>query len=167
MIYSGIKLGKNVDIDPSTSINNVNIGDNVKIAKRGSIFGSKDNPLEIGDGSYIGMNCILNGYARKITIGKNVSIAQNVNMMVDSGPNASTAMQKIFPITTGEITIGDHSWIGASAIIMPGVKLGRFCVVGAGSYVKESFPDYSIIGGCPAKLIRVLSEKEIESINEK
>lgn len=166
MIYSGIKLGKNVDIDPSTSVNNVIIGDNVKIAKRGSIFGSQGAPLEIGEGSYIGMNCILNGYAKKITIGKNVSIAQNVNMMVDSGPNASKMMQKVFPITTGEITIGDHTWIGASAIIMPGVCLGRFCVVGAGSYVKESFPDYSIIGGCPARLIRSMTDEEKAMLNE-
>lgn len=166
MIFSGIKLGKNVDIDPSTSINNVIIGDNVKIAKRGSIFGGQDCPLEIGEGSYVGMNCILNGYAEKIVIGKNVSIAQNVNMMVDSGPNASKLMQKVFPITTGKITIGDHTWIGASAIIMPGVSLGRCCVVGAGSYVKESFPDYSIVGGCPARLIRTLTEEEKRLLNE-
>lgn len=166
MIVSCIKLGSNVNIDPSSSINNVVIGDNVKIAKRCSIFGSEEHPLEIGNDSYIGMNCILNGFSSKITIGSHVSIAQNVNMMVDSGPNASCILQRVFPVETGSITIGNHCWIGASAIIMPGVRLGKFCIVGAGSYVKDSFPDYSIIGGCPAKLIRTMTEMEIMELNK-
>jgi galactoside O-acetyltransferase len=107
------------------------------------------------------MNTIINGFAAKIRIGSNVSIAQNVNIMVDSGPNASLAMQVLFPLEKAPISIGDHCWIGASAIIMPGVTLGNYCIVAANSYVTLSFPEYSIIGGTPAKLIRTLSEDEI------
>jgi acetyltransferase-like isoleucine patch superfamily enzyme len=162
MKFANIALGANVEIDPTTSFNNVLIGDDVKIAKRCSVFGSPKNPLEIGDYSYIGMNCIINGFAEKLKIGKHVSIAQNVNIMVDSGPNASLAMQKIFPIMKGSITIGDHSWIGASAIIMPNLTIGAYCVVAANSYVNRSFPDFSIIGGTPAKLIRSFTKEEIE-----
>ena len=69
-----------------------------------------------------------------------MSIAQNVNIMVDSGPNASPAMQRVFPTEKGPVTIGNHCWIGASAIIMPNVKLGEFCIVAANSYVNKSFP---------------------------
>mgnify|MGYP002681542729 FL=1 len=93
MKYSNINLGKDVEIDVSSSVNNVVIGDNVRIAKRCSVFGSPDNLLEIGSGCYVGMNSMLNGYAAKLTIGRNVSIAQNVSIMVDSGPNASELMQ--------------------------------------------------------------------------
>ena len=164
MKFSNITLGNNVEIDPSTSFNNVDIASNVKIAKRCSIFGGPDNPVEIHENSYIGMNTILNGFAAKLVIGAHVSIAQNVNMMVDSGPNASTAMQQLFPLEKAPIHIGDHSWIGASAIIMPGVTLGKFCIVAANSYVSHSFPDFSIIGGTPAKLIRTLSQAEIEQL---
>lgn len=164
MLYANISLGENVQMDPTSSINNVLIGDNVRIAKHVSAYGSPEHVLEIGSGTYIGMNCILNGYSAKLTIGKNVSFAQNVNVMVDSGPNASPALQRIYPITVEEIIIGDHSWIGASAIIMPGVMLGKFCVVAAGSFVTASFPDYSIIGGTPAKLIREFTDEEIERI---
>ncbi|WP_300673885.1 acyltransferase [Soonwooa sp.] len=157
---SNINLGENTIIDPTTSINNVKIGDNVKIAKFCSIYGSEINQLEIGANSYIGMFSILNGFRKKIKIGSHVSIAQNVNMMTDSGPNASEEMQKIFPLIEGEVNIGDHSWIGANVVIMPGVELGKFCVVAANSFVNSSFPDFSMIGGNPAKLIKTISRPD-------
>jgi acetyltransferase-like isoleucine patch superfamily enzyme len=160
MKFANINLGKDVEIDPSSSINNVIIGDGVKIAKRCSIYGSSDNLLEIGTNSYVGMNSTLNGFAAKLVIGKNVSIAQNTNIMVDSGPNASPAMQSIFPLEKGPVIIGNDCWIGASAIIMPNVSLGEFCIVAANSYVNKSFPAFSIIGGNPARLIRSFTEDE-------
>jgi len=165
MKFSNILLGKNVEIETSTTINNVDIKDNVKIAKNCSIFGSANNLLEIGQDTYIGMNTIINGFDNKVIIGECVSIAQNVNIMSGSGPNASLKFQKIFPIIKGEVVIGNHTWLGASVIIMPNVRLGQFCVVAANSFVNSSFPDYCIIGGTPAKLIRKLSEEEIDILN--
>ena len=160
MRYANINLGKDVEIDPSSTVNNVIIGENVRIAKRCSVFGSPDNLLEIGSDTYIGMNSLLNGFAAKLTIGSNVSIAQNVNIMVDSGPNASPAMQKIFPIDRRPVTIGNHVWIGTDSIIMPGVTLGDYCVVAANSYVNKSFNPFTIIGGNPAKVLRTFTEEE-------
>jgi acetyltransferase-like isoleucine patch superfamily enzyme len=167
MKFSNIILGSNVEIDPSTTINNVIIKDGVKIAKRCSIFGGMDNQLEIGANTYIGMNSIINGFAAKVIIGENVSIAQNVNIMVDSGPNASDAMQKVFPIEKGSINIGNNCWLGASTIIMPNVTLGEFCIVAANSYVNKSFPAFSIIGGNPARLIRSFTMDEKEKMLSK
>ena len=103
---------------------------------------------------------MLNGYKAKLKIGSHVSIAQNVYIMVDSGPNASPELQKIFPLEKGPVTLGNHTWIGAGVIIMPNVTLGEYCVVAANSYVNRSFPAYSIIGGSPAHLIRTISEEE-------
>ncbi len=166
MKFSNIKLGKNVEIDSSTSFNNVIIHNNVKIAKRCSLFGSDKNILEIGENSYAGMNTVINGFAAKVIIGSNVSVAQNVNIMADSGPNASRALQSIFPLEKGPITINNDCWIGASAIIMPNVSLGEFTIVAANSFVNKSFPKYSIIGGNPARLIRTLTKEEIKKINK-
>ncbi|MFZ4455566.1 MAG: acyltransferase [Bacteroidales bacterium] len=160
MKFSNIHLGNQVEIDPSSTFNNVKIGSHVKIAKRCSIFGSELHLCEIGEHSYVGMNSILNGFSAPLVIGSHVSIAQNVNIMVDSGPNASERLQKIFPIEKGAVTIGDHCWIGAGAVIMPHVTLGEFTVVAANSYVNQSFPAYSIVGGTPAKLIRTFTEQE-------
>ena len=161
MKFANITMGENVEIDPSTSFNNINIGDHVKIAKRCSLFGGPGTILTIGNHSYVGMNTIINGFAAQVTIGSNVSIAQNVNIMADSGPNASPDLQRLFPIQKAAVTIGNHCWIGASAIIMPAVNLGDCCIIAANSYVNKSFPSYSIIGGTPARLIRTLSETEI------
>jgi acetyltransferase-like isoleucine patch superfamily enzyme len=164
MKFANITLGSNVEIDPSTTINNVVIKNGVKIAKRCSIYGGPDNLLELGANTYIGMNSIINGFAAKVIIGENVSISQNVNIMVDSGPNASPAMQRIFPIEKGPIKIGNDCWIGASAIIMPNVTLGEYCLVAANSFVNKSFPAFSIIGGTPARLIRSFTADEKEKM---
>jgi len=165
MITANIHLGSNIFIDKSSNVNNVEIGSNTKIAANVNIFGSEQNLLEIGTDCYIGSNCLIEGFNAKVVIGSNVSFAQNVNLMSGSGPNASPLMQKIFPVIKGAVFIGDHSWIGASVIIMPNVSIGKYCIVAANSYVNKSCDDYSIVGGNPAKLIRRLTESEIDKIN--
>lgn len=164
MIIRNVKTGLNVSIHESSSVNNVDLGDGVKIAKRCSVFGREEHLLEIGAESYVGMNTIINGYSSKIRIGKNCSIAQNVNIMTDSGPNASSRLQRIFPIEKGSVNIGDDCWIGAGVIIMPNVKLGDFCIVAANSFVNGSFDGYTVVGGTPAKFIRKLTQGEIDEL---
>ena len=165
MITSNIILGKDVYLEKGSSLNNVKIGDYTKIAANVRIFGSEKHILEVGNCCYFGLNCIIEGFNAKVTIGNNVSFAQNVNLMSGSGPNASKLFQKVLPIVKNKVVIGDHTWIGASAVIMPGVKLGKFCVVGVNSYVNACFDDYSVIGGTPAKLIRKLTKEEIKLID--
>ncbi|MBC7607790.1 MAG: acyltransferase [Burkholderiales bacterium] len=164
MIIANIQLGKDIAIEKDASINNVRIGDFTKIAGGVKIFGSAEHLLEVGTNCYFGLNSIIEGFNAKVIIGSYVSFAQNVNLMSGSGPNASVAMQQIFPILKGEVTIGDHCWIGASVVIMPNVSLGKYCVVAANSFVNSSFPNYSVLGGTPAKLLRKLTESEIEKI---
>jgi acetyltransferase-like isoleucine patch superfamily enzyme len=166
MITSNIKIGNNVDIDPSSRFNNVNIADGVKISSNVNLFGSFEHPMQIGFNSYIGPFCFLEGHNAFVKIGRNVSFAQRVTLLTASAPNASDKLQKIFPLIKGPIEIGDHVWIGAHSIIMPNVKIGSYSVVAAGSFVNTSFPDYSVIGGVPAKLIRSLTQIEIDKLND-
>lgn len=53
------------------------------------------------------------------------------------------------------IEVGPDCWIGAKVTLLDGVTLGRGCVVAAGSVVNQSFPDHAIIGGVPARLLRM------------
>ena len=50
--------------------------------------------------------------------------------------------------------IGDDVWIGTRAIIMPGVKIGKGVIVGAGAVVTKDIPDYAVVGGVPAKILK-------------
>ena len=54
----------------------------------------------------------------------------------------------------GKVTIGNDVWIGMRSIIMPGVKIGNGAVIGAGAVVTKDVPDYAIVGGVPAKIIK-------------
>lgn len=156
MILANITFGCNVEVHDSSTVNNIILGDHVKVAKRCSIFGSSAHLLTIGAYSYIGPNTTIQGHAAPITIGIRVSIAQNVNIMSSSGPNASPLMQRYFPLLVKSVHIGDDSWIGANTVIMPGVTLGEFCVVAANSFVATSFAPFSVVGGNPACLLKSL-----------
>ena len=53
----------------------------------------------------------------------------------------------------GKVEIGEFSCIGASSLVLPGVKIGKGCIVSGGSLIRRNIPDYSIVGGNPAKII--------------
>ncbi len=160
MKIENVQVGENVVVDLTSSINNINLGNGVRVAKRCSLFGSPKHILKIGDYSYIGMNSLIEGFNEDVTIGTHVSIAPNVSIISGSGPNASAKMQLVMPIVRKAVFIGDHTWIGAGAVIMPGVTLGDYCVVAVNSVVNNSFPSFSIIGGAPAKVIREFTDEE-------
>lgn len=51
------------------------------------------------------------------------------------------------------VSIGENSFIGAGAVILPGTKIGKLCIIGAGAVVKGDIPDYSVVVGNPCKII--------------
>jgi acetyltransferase-like isoleucine patch superfamily enzyme len=63
-------------------------------------------------------------------------------------------------INKGKVLIKENTFIGYRACVMPGVTLGKNCIVGANSVVTKSFPDYCMIAGVPAKLIKTFSFEE-------
>lgn len=156
MTHEHLTTGEHVDIRDNASINNVKTGSNGKIRDFSIVFGHPDHPAVIGDDFFIGAHCYINGYVG-LTIGNRVTIAAGAKIFSDSGPNTSPWLQQHYPIEEGAITIGDDVWIGANAIVLPGVKIGNKCVIGAGSVVKDDVPDNSVVAGSPAKVIKTLS----------
>ena len=110
--------------------------------------------VHIGEDFYANFNCTLLDIC-PITIGKNCMLAPNVQLYTATHP--LDPVKRNTSIEFGKpITLGDNVWVGGGAIIIPGVTLGNNVVVGAGAVVTKSFPDNVVIGGNPAKVIKVL-----------
>ncbi|MBR5040774.1 MAG: sugar O-acetyltransferase [Clostridiales bacterium] len=62
--------------------------------------------------------------------------------------------------TYGKVTLKKNAWIGMGATICPGVTVGEYAVVAAGAVVTKDVPDYAVVGGVPAKVIKMLDPKE-------
>ncbi len=89
------------------------------------------------------------------TIGNHVNLAQNVTV-TGLNHNYQDADKRIDEqgVSTQPITIEDDVWVGANSVILPGVTLGKHCVVAAGSVVSRSIPPYSVCAGSPAKVVK-------------
>lgn len=155
MLISEITLGTDVDVSDSASLNRVQTGNRGKIRHFSILFGGPKKPLQIGDDFFIGTHCYINGCAG-LTIGDRVTIAHGVMIFTDSGPNTSPWLQKHYPITADPISIGSDVWIGAGAMILPGVTIGDKCVIGAGSVVREDVAGGTVVAGNPARAIKDL-----------
>lgn len=116
------------------------------------------NPeLEIGDRSGVGVNCRLSG---RIIIGNDVMMGPNCVMRTYSHAHDRIDIpmnQQGFELEQ-VMHIGDDVWIGTNVIILPGVNIGSHCIIGAGAVVTKDVPDYAVVGGVPAKVIRYRTE---------
>lgn len=128
---------------------------------------------DIGSYTYISGNSSLTNViiARFCSIGPNVLIGVGMHptkTFVSTHPSfysmrgqSSISFADNFYFTeTSDVRIGNDVWIGARAIILDGIKIGDGAIIGAGSVVNKDVPDYAIVGGVPAKLIRYRFSKE-------
>lgn len=114
-----------------------------------------------GEGLFVGNNTRVNAFSHiqafsKITIGNNVLIAPFSHISGGNHGNVNDDRPKMeHPyFKAGEINIGDGVWLGRSSHVLGGVSLGRNCIVAAGAVVTKSFPEFSVIGGIPARTLR-------------
>ncbi|MGX9785851.1 acyltransferase [Janthinobacterium lividum] len=153
--------------------------------------------IEVGDGCHIGKSIIMEPisshgeqiFTPKISIGNNVYIGRNCQFFcvdaitIEDGcvlseyiylsdsahgfdPAGGLIMQQNLE-SKGPIHIGKNTFIGYGVSMMPGVVLGKHCIVGINSVVTKSFPDFSMIAGSPAKLIKKYCEVSNEWISIK
>lgn len=110
--------------------------------------------IEIGENFYANHNLIiLDG--NKVTFGDNVFIAPNCAFYTAGHPLDPEQRNKGLEYAK-PIEVGDNVWIGGNVVVLPGVKIGDNCVIGAGSVVTKDVPENSVAVGNPCKVIRKL-----------
>lgn len=116
--------------------------------------------LQVGNNCGINTGTYINAKGG-IIFGNNVLIGSNVTISSGKHPIDGTE-PPVFerPTEPLPIVIEDDVWIGANAVIMPGITLKKGTVVGAGAIVTKDTEEYSVVAGVPAKIIRYRNEKE-------
>ena len=138
--YRRFSIGKRSVVESFSCINNA-VGDVV-----------------IGDYTRIGLHCTVIG---PVTIGNHVNLAQGITVSALNHNFEDTRLRiDEQGVNTSEIVIDDDVWIGANAVITAGVHIGRHCVVAAGAVVTKDVPEYSVVGGVPAKVIRTIRQTD-------
>lgn len=127
-------------------------GNNVWIDNRVYI-GNGDN-RKLGCNSGLGSHAYIGKYT---TIGNDVMMGPNVTIITRNHrfDNTDTPMRLQGFEEYKPVVIEDDVWIGQQVIILPGIHIGKGSIIGAGSVVTKNVEPYSIVGGAPAKLIRL------------
>lgn len=146
-LYAGSEIGDYFQSGQGVSIREDNrIGNNVSVGTNSVLeFGNS-----IGDFSRIHSNCFL----EMVTIGMYVFVGPNVVFTDDPHPMGCPHYKEC----KGGAVVEDYARIGANSTILPGVRIGRNSLVGAGSVVVKDVPPDSVVAGNPAKVIKKIDE---------
>ncbi|MGN1401359.1 MAG: maltose acetyltransferase domain-containing protein [Bacillus sp. (in: firmicutes)] len=110
--------------------------------------------IHVGENFYANFDCVFLDVC-EIRIGKNCFIAPGVHIYTATHP--LDPVERISGMEYGvPVYIGDDVWIGGRAVINPGVRIGNGVVVASGAVVTKDIPDYAVVGGNPAKIIKQL-----------
>lgn len=135
-----------------------NVSKKANIHKGVKITGFQ-NKLTIEEHGALGINCLCN-CGDHVFIGKHTMMGPNCVILTQNHKfeiNEENDNKCFSGYTYNPVYIGEYTWIGRNVIILPGAKIGKGCIVGAGSVVtNKEFPDYSLIAGNPAVVKKML-----------
>lgn len=168
--------GRNVTLKRGFRINEpafVSIGDNVFVGEfcwisMLPVNYQKGAPaIILSPGFVVGDNCYIGRFAtfacmNDIHIGNDVMISDRVFIgdCYHGYANRELPIKDQYMFSPGPVSIGDGTWLGINVAVLPNVKIGRQCVIGANSVVTGDIPDYHVAAGAPAKLIRRVDEPQ-------
>ena len=127
-----------------------NLGENSMIIA--PIAGAALNQLKIGNNVFINSNSLLMARGG-ISVEDDVLMAANVQLLSNNHDEYDRQV-----LTCKPIHIKKGAWIGAGASILAGVTVGEYAIVGAGAIVTKDVPDYAVVVGSPARVVKTLDE---------
>ena len=153
MLNPFIKSNPNCIID-----GNVQLGSFVDIGINCQLYARAGGQVIIGDNTALNSNVMINAdFNGCIEIGQYVIIAPNVVIRASSHNFSDLSKPiRLQGHKAGKIIIGNDVWIGANAVITEDVTIGDGAVIGAGSVVTHDVPPYAVVGGVPARIIKLL-----------
>jgi acetyltransferase-like isoleucine patch superfamily enzyme len=155
---NGVKIGEGCIIEARSFGSKIRIGDNVQISRYTTVK-SAEGDVDIGENVVIGPFSILEGWGG-LEIGKNAIISFHVVIMsiMYEFEDCSYPINQ-HPARIGKVIISEDSWLGTHVVVLPGIKIGKGAIVGAGGVVTKDIPEYYVAAGVPAKVIRKRGEK--------
>ena len=148
LIAAEAMLGKELMIDPFVRIGRCRIGDGCKL----------HSYVEIDDGVEIGRNVKIQSHVmvpRGVTLEDGVFVGPNVTFTNDKYPRSITPDGRLkgpADWTISPTRIGEGASLGGGSVIVCGVTIGKWAMVGAGPIVTKDVPDFAIVIGCPARI---------------
>ena len=112
--------------------------------------------ITIGDKVFFNFNCVVLDVAH-VRIGSRVLFGPNVQIYAATHPMSAAERSTGLELGRG-IEIGDDVWVGGSAVICPGVRIGARSVIGAGSVVTKNIPEGVFAAGNPCRVVREIEE---------
>ena len=121
---------------------------------------AKETGLNVGENVTCMSNVVFGSEPYLITLHDDVRISFNVSFITHDGGTWAFRDQEKYKsvIKYGKIEVGQRTFIGANSTIMPGVTIGKRCVIGAGSVVTKDVPNGMVVCGVPAKIIMTTEE---------
>ena len=136
------------------------------VAPSASVIGS----VVLGNDASVWFNCVLRGDNDIITIGDNTNVQDGSVLHIDEGvPLTLGANVSIgHKVMLHGCSVSDNSLIGINAVVLNNARIGKNCLVGASALVTEGkeIPDGSLVLGSPGRVVRSLTEAEIEGISK-
>lgn len=141
-------------------------GQGVWIADTARVFGQ----VTLGSECSVWYGAVIRGDGDTIRIGNRSNVQENAIIHVDPG----------FPVEIGEeciighgaivhgATLGNNVLVGMQATVLNGARVGNFCIIGAHALVTEGMeiPDYSLVMGVPAKVVKTLSDEQVKKVKQ-
>jgi acetyltransferase-like isoleucine patch superfamily enzyme len=151
------RLGENVVFESGVLAfhpETIEIGANVYVGHQTILKGYHASRMRIGDGTWIGPQCFFHS-GGGLTIGCDVGIGPAVRILTSSHRLDAPDVPILHaPVDFAAVVIEDGSDIGVGAILLPGTRIGRGAQVAAGAVVAEDVPEYAIVAGVPARVVR-------------